>query len=148
MTNDPINQKKSWLLTNPQDFLHRPPFKQEPRSLPETLPPTNSSPQSDNNNNESASHFSSEQSFQTSNQQQQQNSFNTFPPCEESDYHYSLGTLDFLTDFPVADPDTNNNNVWGLNHDLLDAGGTAGFDGSGAWEANAELFDGSGFFFG
>lgn len=72
-----------------------------------------------------------------------QNIYTAYPengPHTQPDY--SFDNLDFLTDFPVADPGAN---AWGQNNEL-DLGGTAGFDGSGAWEANAELFEG--FFFG
>lgn len=130
----------SWLLTRSQDFLS-PPFKQEPQPLHERVP-TNSSPQS----NEGASQYPQLTLRPTSNAPYQTvNQNNTYPDnVTHIEPDYSFDNLDFLTDFPVADPGTN---VWGQNHDL-DAGGTAGFDGSGAWEANAELFDGSGFFFG
>lgn len=136
--------QRSWPLTDQQDFLS-PPFKQEPQQpLPERLP-TNSSPQS----NEGASQYPPQLALRrTSNnppyQTVNQDAYTNYAGNVHSQPDYSFDNLDFLTDFPVTDPGSN---IWGQNNEL-DAGVTAGFDGSGAWEANAELFDGSGFFFG
>lgn len=127
-----------------QGFLFSPPFNKQPaQPVKSEQLPTNSSPQS----NESASQYpqlahrrtSSNTPYQTVNQ-------NTYPNYLENAPHtqpdYSFDNLDFLTDFTVADPGTN---IWGQNGEL-DQGGTAGFDGSGAWEASAEFMDP--FFFG
>lgn len=83
-------------------------------------------------------------SYQTANQQPYLPFADTIT---QSQPEYSFDNLDFLNDFPVTDPSTA---IWGHASSDMDlgfgSGGTAGFDGSGAWEANGELFDS--FFFG
>ncbi|EME46127.1 transcription factor domain-containing protein [Dothistroma septosporum NZE10] len=88
---------------------------------------------------------SSSTSYQTANQPSYQPFSDTMTQTQPE---YSFDNLDFLNDFPAtSDPSTA---IWGHASSDMDlgfgSGGTAGFDGSGAWEANGELFDS--FFFG
>lgn len=96
------------------------------------------------------SHFQPQQPpaglpYQVSNQQPYQHLAETISQTQPN---FSFDNLDFLDDFPVADP----NGAWSNNamNDLdlgFGTGGT-GYDGNSAWEANGgvDLFDG--FFFG
>lgn len=103
-----------------------------------------SSPPQSNEGSSQYQHIDHRRISNTSYQNNNQNNYTGYP---ENGPHslpdYSFDNLDFLTDFPVADPGAN---AWGQTAEL-DLSGTAGFDGSGAWEANAELFGDSGFFF-
>ena len=84
-------------------------------------------------------------SYQISNQQPYQPFAETISQAQPD---FTFDNLDFLDTFPVADP---SQNLWGNSNELdlgFGTGGLAGFDSSGAWEANSgvDLFDG--FFFG
>ncbi|KAK4503715.1 hypothetical protein PRZ48_004630 [Zasmidium cellare] len=99
-------------------------------------------------------------SYQTANQQPYAPFADTIT---QSQPDFSFDNLDFLNDFPVSDPtaggfwgqhnNNNNTNSSNMNDFTFDmgfggggGGAGGGFDGSGAWEANGELFDS--FFFG
>lgn len=147
----PLTHQPKIQLQNPHHM--RPPVTEPPPAptMSPHTPASNTSPQSTEGAYPHV-HRTPSMSYQTTNQTPYAPFADTISQAHPD---FSFENLDFLNDFPVADPNAGgfwaqHNNAStgaGANDFSFDLGfGNGGYDGSGAWEANGELFDT--FFFG